>query len=59
MRYEVVQAPDGWVVLDFGVEIGRHARQSSALNDVADRMRDTTSEDEGALIAPRRQSNAR
>jgi hypothetical protein len=39
MRYEVIEAGGEWIVETEGVELGRFAEQSAALDHVAARLR--------------------
>jgi len=39
MKFEVVQQGGAWIVRRDGVEVGRHAEQAYALNDVSERLR--------------------
>lgn len=40
MHYEIVEASDGWVVLDEDRELARFLNQGAALADVAERLGD-------------------
>jgi hypothetical protein len=40
MRYEVVEDTGEWIVRSDGCELARYADQDTALNDVAERLRE-------------------
>jgi hypothetical protein len=48
MKFEVVQQGGAWIVRRDGVEVGRHAEQTRALQDVSERLR-AVERSEGAV----------
>ncbi|HZZ35880.1 MAG TPA: hypothetical protein VFE03_09155 [Caulobacteraceae bacterium] len=49
MRYEVVEDTGEWIVRSDGCELARYRDQDTALNDVAQRLRDADASEPASL----------